>query len=296
MILENYISALLYTQDCVIVPEFGGFIAQKTNATYQPENATFFPPKKELAFNPSLMKNDGLLIQYIASAEGISFEKAKNEVESSVLFWKNHLKQNQVLNLSGLGELKQNSTGQIEFNAIDKNYLLDSFGLEKIQATRILPVEKQQNSNLVWWKVASVVPVLLGGYLYFGKPQPVTDFVNKQWSGFTFSTWNSNTEAEVVSKSVLSKVEEISENTYQFKDFTVYDYQVIAGAFRVKSEAETMERKLLERGFEFAKLTQKKGSYYYVAFQTFPTKEKALELRKTLQEEYPETWVLSLKD
>ena len=296
MILENYISALIYNHDCVVVPEFGGFIAQKKNAAYQTENATFFPPKKELAFNPSLIKNDGLLIQYVANTEGISFEKAKNEVESSVLFWKNHLKQNQVLNLSGLGELKQNPMGQIEFSAIDKNYLLDSFGLEKIQATRILPVEKQQNSSLVWWKAASVVPVLLGGYLYFGKPQPVTDFVNKQWSGFTFSTWNSNAEAEPAAQSVLNQIEETSENTYKFKDHNIYDYQVIAGSFRVKSEAETLEKKLQEKGFEFAKLTQKKGSYYYVAFQTFPTKEKALELRKTLREEYPETWVLSLKD
>jgi hypothetical protein len=296
MILEKHVSALLFTHDCVVVPGFGGFIAQKTNSEYQPDSASFFPPAKQLSFNPSLLKNDGLLIQQVMQAEQISYEKANEEVENVVLFWKNHLDKNAVLNLESLGELKTDETGNLHFEPSRQNFLLDSFGLTKLQAQRILPVENQQNNNLVWWKVASVVPILLGGYLYFGKPKPVTDFVNEQWSGFVMPAFNPNIGGETAQISMVKKVEENSGKNYILKDFNVYDYQVIAGSFRLKSEAETLEKKLLEKGFEYAKLTQKKGSYYYVAFKTFPTKDKALEFRKTLKDEYPEIWVLSLKD
>jgi len=296
MILEKYISALLYSHDCVVVPEFGAFIAQKTGSVLLKETSVFYPPSKQLAFNTSLTKNDGLLIQHIAQAENLSFEKAKEEVEGSVQFWKNHLNRNTTLSLSNLGTFSQNEKGFLVFTPSHENFLLDSFGLENIRATYILPVEAQQSSSTIWWKVASVIPILLGGYLYFGKPQPVTNFVNEQWSGFVSPILNISPGANSASQSIIKSVEENIADKYIVKDFTVYDYQVIAGAFRVKSEAETLEKNLQSQGFEFAKLTQKKGSYYYVAFKTFPTKEEALEFRKNVQEGFPQTWVLSLKE
>ncbi len=296
MILEKYISTLLYNHDCVVVPEFGAFIAQKTNSAFLQETSTFCPPSKQLVFNPSLTKNDGLLIQHIALGEKLSFEKAKEEVESGVQFWKNHLRNNTVLSLHNLGTFAQDEKGFLSFTSSNENFLLDSFGLESVRASYIMPVETQQNSSTVWWKVASVIPVLLGGYLYFGKPKPVTDFVNEQWSGFVSPIFDPTAGASPASQSVINSVEKDMADNYIVKDFTVYDYQVIAGAFRVKSEAENMEKSLLSQGFEFSKLTQKKGSYYYVAFKTFQTKEEALEFRKTVQEEFPQTWVLSLKE
>lgn len=296
MILEKYISTLLYKHDCVVVPEFGAFIAQKTNSEFLKDSSAFYPPGKKLAFNPSLTKNDGLLIQHISQNEGLSFTKAKEEVESSVQFWKNHLNKNTTLNLEELGSFSIDAKGFIEFTPSHKNFLLESFGLEEVHATYVLPVEIRQSSNTVWWKVASVIPILLGGYLYFGKPQPVSDFVNEQWSGFVSPILDPTAGASHADQSIINSIEKNMVDKYVVKDFAVYDYQVIAGAFRVKSEAESMENKLQSQGFEFSKLTQKKGSYYYVAFKTFKTKEEALEFRKSVQDEFPQTWVLSLKE
>ena len=43
-------------------------------------------------------------------------------------------------------------------------------------------------------------------------------------------------------------------------------------------------------------LLKKRGSFYFVAFETFPTKEEALDYRKSVLDNYPKTWVLSLKE
>lgn len=294
MNLEKYISTLLYRHDCVVVPEFGAFIAQKTNAGYTSETSVFTPPSKQIAFNPSLVKNDGLLIQEMAQFGGISFEKAKDEVENAVQFWKNHLNINSTLVLPELGTLKKDENGLLSFEPSSRNYLLDSFGLESVRAKYILPSETTGTST-IWWKVAAVVPILIGGFLYFGKPQPVTDFVNQQWSGFVSPVLNPNVKAAPAVISPIKSVETEAE-TYKNEVLTVHDYQVISGSFRKAEEADAQVEKLHKKGFDQAKMTQKKGNFYYVAFKTFPTKEEALEYRKTVKEEFPETWVLSLKE
>lgn len=295
MNLEKYISTLLFQHDCVIVPEFGAFIAQKVQSIYQPENSSFFPPKKELAFNPSLIKNDGLLIQEVATKNGISFEKAQEEIESMVQFWKNHLNKNATLNLEGLGNFSKTENDQLNFTPSSQNYLLESFGLDKVKGQYVLTTENQESSSAVWWKVASIIPILVGGYLYFGKPKPVTDFVNQQWSGFVSPILNPDASAAKAVVAAPIKVVEKQISTVK-EEAIIHDYQMIVGSFRKLEEANNSVAKLQEKGFEAAKMTQKKGSFYYVALQTFPTKEEALEYRRRLSEEFPESWVLSLKD
>ncbi len=63
MEISQYIKELLILNDCVIIPEFGGFVANYKPATI--ENNQFFPPAKEIAFNNKLVSNDGLLIKHI---------------------------------------------------------------------------------------------------------------------------------------------------------------------------------------------------------------------------------------
>lgn len=302
MNLEKYISTLLFSHDCVIVPEFGAFLANKVSSVLK-ENS-IYPPSRQLGFNAALKNSDGLLIQTVAQENNLNFEDARHEVENQISFWKNHLERNNSLSLNHLGTISKNASGSLEFNSTGENYLLESFGLESVRAKYIMQsVPENGRSNAIWWKAASVIPILLGGYLYFAKPQPVANFVNEQWSGFVTPFINSQIIKEEAPVALIKAEEPKIEVTEEIPvtesvvlENTIYDYQVIAGSFRVESEANTLELKLKEKGFENARFTQKKGSYFYVAFETFQTKEEALEFRKTVGEEYPEAWVLSLKD
>src|SRR5690625_1929527 len=96
------------------------------------------PPQKQLAFNPSIVKSDGILIQNISQVEGLTFDEAKEQVESCVQLWKNQLESKGKLDLENLGILTKTEQGSIDFIPMHPNFLLDSFGLESIKAEFIL--------------------------------------------------------------------------------------------------------------------------------------------------------------
>ena len=57
----HYISELLFLHDCVIVPEFGGFIGNRKSAQLNKTTNSLTPPSKQILFNTNLKTNDGLL-------------------------------------------------------------------------------------------------------------------------------------------------------------------------------------------------------------------------------------------
>ncbi|HHB51547.1 MAG TPA: hypothetical protein ENK75_00660, partial [Saprospiraceae bacterium] len=123
MTVENYISDLLYRYDCVIVPNFGGFITNPIGAKVNNFTHTFYPPTKQLSFNSHLTHNDGLLANYIAASEQISFEEATLKIASVVAKWQATLAINSV-NITNIGVLSLNEHKQIIFEPLNRvNYL-----------------------------------------------------------------------------------------------------------------------------------------------------------------------------
>ena len=77
--LAQHIEALLLENDCVIVPNFGGFVAH-----YVKEENLFLPPTRIIGFNSQLKLNDGVLVQSYMSAHDTSFADATRMVEKEV--------------------------------------------------------------------------------------------------------------------------------------------------------------------------------------------------------------------
>ena len=82
--LAKHIEILLLDNDCVIVPEFGGFMAHHVNSVYDEEDGLFLPPRRTLGFNSQLYINDSLLAQSYVEAYDISYPDAMNRIESEV--------------------------------------------------------------------------------------------------------------------------------------------------------------------------------------------------------------------
>ena len=61
--LTKHLEHLLFENECVIVPELGGFIAHHQPAHYEEAEGIFLPPMRTVGFNPLLMMNDGMLVQ-----------------------------------------------------------------------------------------------------------------------------------------------------------------------------------------------------------------------------------------
>ena len=75
--VEHYISELLFLHDCVILPNFGGFVGNPQSAKLNKTTGMLSPPSKQILFNANLKTNDGLLITHISNEEGIFRNKKK---------------------------------------------------------------------------------------------------------------------------------------------------------------------------------------------------------------------------
>jgi len=126
MMLEKYIKDLLYRYDCVIVPNFGAFIANQKSAKV--EGNKFLPPFKQITFNSLIQNNDGLLANHIAQTDKMPYETALNFIKFEVEEWIDKLLDEELI-LEGIGNFfLVNDVIQFEpDNSI--NFLTSSFGL-----------------------------------------------------------------------------------------------------------------------------------------------------------------------
>ncbi|MBI3141344.1 MAG: SPOR domain-containing protein [Bacteroidetes bacterium] len=101
--IDRYIVRLLQQHNCVVVPDFGGFIARHTPARLATSGLLMYPPGKVVAFNPNLCVNDGLLQQELVRQHGNNHVWAELVIRQQVLAWKNTLTQGHTLSIEGLG-------------------------------------------------------------------------------------------------------------------------------------------------------------------------------------------------
>lgn len=132
MRLEAYITELLKEHNCVIVPEFGGFVANYKPAFIDEGKGKIFPPSKSVLFNPNLINNDGLLIHEVSIDQNLSYPDATSWVNVKVNDWKEKLEEGDRVELEELGFLYQQN-GTIRFEqSRELNLLLSAYGLSAI--------------------------------------------------------------------------------------------------------------------------------------------------------------------
>jgi nucleoid DNA-binding protein/cell division septation protein DedD len=131
--VQNHIKELLFEQDCVVIPDFGGFVTNFDCAKVDPTNRFFTPPQKWLAFNSLLKNDDGLLSNYIATQEGISREQATQKVKAFVEETKRYISYDKNYTIEGLGTFSQNEESKIQFQPkTSNNFFSESFGMESV--------------------------------------------------------------------------------------------------------------------------------------------------------------------
>jgi nucleoid DNA-binding protein/cell division septation protein DedD len=130
--VQNHIKELLFEQDCVVIPEFGGFVTNFDCAKIDGSNRFITPPQKWLAFNSLLKNDDGLLSNYIAQQEQISREQANLKIKSFVEDTKRYINFDKTYQINGLGIFSQNEENKIQFQPQTTNFYSESFGLENI--------------------------------------------------------------------------------------------------------------------------------------------------------------------
>ena len=128
--LNRHIEILLLENECVIVPDFGGFMTHKVPARYDADDRSFLPPLRTLGFNPQLRINDSVLVQSYVEAYDISYPEAIRRVDEEVKELKHILSEEGSYTLTDLGTLTVNAEGNYEFSPCEAGLLTpDLYGL-----------------------------------------------------------------------------------------------------------------------------------------------------------------------
>jgi len=328
MIIEKHISKLLLEHDCVIVPGFGGFIANYSPAFIHPVHHTFSPPARKLAFNASLRNNDGLLADSIKSGLNISFHEAMELIGQEVADIQMGISRGEQLTLAQIGILFSDREKNIQFKPESGiNYNTDSFGLttftspaikraglqEKI-SRKLMPPQAVRSSRrlpatLKW--AAVLLPLATISVWSALNPDKVNGIYQNYASLFPSSDSNemlsiSRPTVDAKTTRLLSPDESNEIAATPVPEPVIVEtavqpaapdvYFVIAGAFSVQENAEGMVEELKSRGFKASIAGQNNIGLYRVSIEGYNDKDLALQQMESFRNgEFPNAWLLTMR-
>lgn len=148
--LSRHIEMLLLENDCVVVPDFGGFIAHYQPARYVEEEGIFLPPLRTVGFNPQLTMNDGMLTQSYMQAYHTDFPDAVRKIAAKVEEIHEKLYNEGRITLPGVGDLYYNIRGEYEFHPQEGGILSPSlYGLDSLKMPLLAEMEEEAVSTVV---------------------------------------------------------------------------------------------------------------------------------------------------
>jgi len=281
MTIANYISDLLYRYECVIIPDFGGFVTNVKSAKLNTQTNTFYPPYKAISFNSNLIQNDGLLVNYIAKAEKCTYNQAISILEKTVNNWKRSLDIDKIIEIDRIGSLTLNNQNKIVFEPqLSINYLIASYGLSNVIAPKII----RQNNSLFVGKNNQTKSVLKYAAIFilglstigFGNKLYQEYKINKQIVITQTQQKANQNKIQAATFKISNPLPSITlKNTYAKK------YHIIVGAFREPNNAAKKLKELKSKGFDAAIIGKNKWGLTQVAFGSYALKSQALvELKK----------------
>ncbi len=316
MEIKSYINDLLYQYECVTIPEFGSFLTRKIPAKIS-FNGTFTPPKKEVSFNSLLKTNDGILAKHIAQKTNSNYESILKLINKKTIKWIEKLEV-ESLNFPGIGEMKLNNHGKIEFLPSNEiNFYKNSFGLYSFKKNPLVNIsynkkhdqimENSNNDDLLFtpesinkkrkmqyikYSAIGLLIIVLIGSIYFFSDNYLSNQKLKEIE-IAQKKIKSNVQKATFDIGKLSKVElnVNSNNSNKVSNISSNEkyFSVIAGSFRSINNAENKLNSLIKEGYKAEMAKKSSEGFHRVAYGRFISKKKAINLlifvKYTLQEE-----------
>ena len=329
--LNQHIEVLLLSNDCVIVPNLGGFVAHHVNACFDAIDGTYLPPLRSLGFNPSLKLNDHLLVQSYIETYDISYPEALRRIENEVEELKQHLENEGKYELNNLGVLSINDEGKYQFAPCESGILspelygLSLFEMLPLATTedasnaiekriekspeRILnETEKIQDDNeeaivirMSW--VRNIAVVAAAVLMFFFVTPPVDN--SKQYSvqeGSIFPVVNSSAteSSEPAMTNETTAAETANEVAIEQKEENATTYSIVIASQTTRFHANLFVEKLSKAGFNDARITEMRNTEKVrIVYGSYSSEEEAngalRELRSASRSVFQDAWVLKTK-
>ncbi len=147
MKIVKHIESLLLSENSVIVPDFGCFMANSLSARFDNIENLFLPPSRTLGFNPRVNINDSLLVQSYIDTYQMSYPDAENEIKREVEDIKAQLYENGSFDFKGIGVLAFEN-GEYDFTPHASGILSPSiYAIDALEIKTLESIIAAQNSD-----------------------------------------------------------------------------------------------------------------------------------------------------
>ena len=157
--INRHIEILLLSNDCVIVPGFGGFMAHHVDARYDGTDNMFLPPLRTVGFNPQLTMNDSLLVLSYVETYDMSYPEALRRIEDEVAEIRQTLENEGKYEVDNVGILSLNEDGNIEFEPHEAGILTPDFyglgGFDMMPVAQLTAGEEANTNKAATSKAAA---------------------------------------------------------------------------------------------------------------------------------------------
>jgi len=334
----KYISELLYRYECVILPGFGAFLTKRQPAVIQESTHAFFPPQKLISFNSQLQNNDGLVANYMATAENISYTDAVAKIQRYVLSLNNKMSLGKRVELDGIGSFYTSVEDTLQFEpSQDTNYLTEAFGLNSFISPSIIREEKvapkvatmtkvtretykeqveaieettpitftpERRRERPYLKYAAIAILGLGvlGSIGLHELNKNTHLYNDGLSikadkeienRIQAATFEISSPLPAINLNIIKAEENNSEKATIDATTTIGKYHVVAGAYRIKANANKKIQKLKAKGFDARLIGVNKYGLHQVAYTSYENKLEALKALQNIKKQQDRrAWLL----
>lgn len=217
----SHIDCLIKKYDCVIIPDFGGFVLSRNEASFASDGSVF-PPKVTIGFNPDLKYNDGLLAESYMNMYSLSYDEACKRIGESVKRLQTMLDMDHPVKIGQLGKLTLTKDKRLLFTPNSDLTMIhpETFGLTVIQIKRLSDIEKEiiqrRHNGTVKRLLVGVGSVAAAVLVFFLASTPIEESPNTHKSSFMSDlvalTTNISQEAQA-SELLDPKTSETSSNT-----------------------------------------------------------------------------------
>ena len=269
MKISCHIFNLLQEHDCVIVPNFGAFVARNISAKISRDGSRIYPPNKEITFNKSLIKSDGLLINRISSDENISYEMANDKLSNWVIKSHKKISKQGYIEIKNIGSISLENEKYIFNPSQNSIFLKSSYGLNSIDSNEIKRSTNSISNSYLKYAAILIVFLSLAGIFTKSYFDSVNEFNEASYAQANLEIEKKIQKATFNINSSLPTVKLPIKKQYG-------DFHIIAGSFMLEENSLKMIAALKNKGFvEARKVGVNKFGLLQVAYNSYDTVEEA---------------------
>ena len=269
MKISYHIFNLLQDHDCVIVPNFGAFVARNISAKISRDGSRIYPPNKEITFNKSLIKSDGLLINRISSNENISYEMANDKLSNWVIKSHKKISKQGYIEIKNIGSISLENEKYVFNPSQNSIFLKSSYGLNSIDSNEIKRSTNSISNSYLKYAAILIVFLSLAGIFTKSYFDSVNEFNEASYAQANLEIEKKIQKATFNINSSLPTVKLPIKKQYG-------DFHIIAGSFMLEENSLKMIAALKNKGFiEARKVGVNKFGLLQVAYNSYDTVEEA---------------------